>query len=221
MKMKYERELVVEYGIKLSRAGLCPGTSGNLSIFDVALGYMAISPSGMDYYETKPEDVVVTDLEASIIDGKKRPSSEWALHTEFYKAKPEIGAVVHTHSDYCTAFAVLNMPLKAVHFAIGSAGVSEVPCAPYALFGSRELAKAAVKYCGKSKAVLLANHGIVCCDKDIASAFSLAMNMEYIARLQYLAMSVGNPQLISGDEMTKVFEGFASYGQPENKPQDK
>ncbi len=221
MKMKYERELVVEYGIKLREAGLCPGTSGNLSILDAALGYMAISPSGMDYYETKTEDVVVMDLEANIADGSRKPSSEWALHTEFYKKKPEIGAVVHTHSDYCTAFAVLNMPLKAVHFAIGSAGAAEIPCAPYALFGSKELAEGAAEYCGKSKAVLLANHGIVCCDRDIASAFSLAMNMEYIAKLQYLAMSVGKAQLIPETEMTKVFKEFGTYGQPENKSQDK
>lgn len=217
MILKYERELIVEYGIKMSEAGLCPGTSGNLSIYDPESGFMAISPSGMDYFETKPEDVVITDLAARVIDGKRKPSSEWELHTEFYKAKPGLNAIVHTHSTYCTAFAVLGMPLKAVHFAIGSAGASEVPCAPYALFGSRELAECAVKYCGEGKAVLLANHGIVCCDKDISSAFGLAMNMEYVARLQYLAMSAGTPKLISDSEMAGVLEKFGTYGQPKKE----
>ena len=86
MLMQEERELIVEYGKKLSLSGLCPGTSGNISIYNAELGYMAISPSGIDYFETKPEDVVITDLEANIIDGDRKPSSEWGLHTIFYKS---------------------------------------------------------------------------------------------------------------------------------------
>lgn len=214
MLMYEERRQIVEYGKKMSSAGLCPGTSGNLSILDRNTGYMAVSPSGIDYFNTLPEDVVITDLSANIIEGSRKPSSETALHAAFYKHRADISAVVHTHSIYCTAFAVLGMPLKAVHFAIGAAGVSEVPCAPYELFGSAELAETSVKHLGESKAVLLANHGIVCCDRDISSAFGLAENMEYIAMLQYLAMSVGNPNIISDKEMSKVLERFKSYGQP-------
>ena len=213
MLMKNDRELIVEFGKKMSNAGLCPGTSGNLSILDRQSGYMAISPSGIDYFETTPNDVVILDLDENVIDGCRKPSSEASLHAEFYKKKPNISAVVHTHSIYCTAFSVLNMPLKAVHFAIGSAGAPEVPCAPYCLFGSKELAHTAPEYCKDSNAVLLANHGIVCCGADIFSAFSIAENMEYVAKLQYLAMSVGKPQLISDSEIVKVLERFKSYGQ--------
>ena len=108
MLMQEERELVVEYGKKVSQAGLCPGTSGNISIYNAEKGLMAISPSGMDYFETKPEDIVITDLEANVVDGARKPSSEWGLHTTFYKHKPEARAVVHTHSVYCTTFAVLG-----------------------------------------------------------------------------------------------------------------
>lgn len=214
MLMQKERELIVEYGKKMSSSGLCPGTSGNVSIYDPETGHMAISPSGIDYFSTLPEDVVVMDLNAHVVDGARKPSSEWALHTEFYKHKPYARAVVHTHSVYCTTFAVLGMPLKAVHYVIGDAGVPEIPCAEYQTFGTIELAQAAMKVCGESDAVLLGNHGIITCGKSIESAFSLARNCEYIAQLQYQAMCIGTPNVISGKKMDEVMEKFKSYGQP-------
>ena len=212
--MQNERELVAEYGRKLADSGLCPGTSGNISIYNAELGLMAISPSGMDYYDIKPEDVVITDLDANIVDGARKPSSEWALHTSFYKHKPEARAVVHTHSVYCTTFAVLCQPIRAVHYVIGDANTSTVPCAPYMTFGTTELAEAAMEVIGESDAVLLANHGIVVCGKSIASAFSLARNMEYIAELQYRAMAIGTPNILTDEQMNTVMEKFKSYGQP-------
>ena len=197
----------------MSSSGLCPGTSGNVSIYDPVTGRMALSPSGMDYFEIQPEDVVLLDLEGRVIDGCRKPSSEWALHAEFYKHKPEARSVVHTHSVYCTTFAVLGMPLQAVHYVIGDAGVSEIPCAPYETFGTPELARAAMKACGESRAVLLANHGIVVCGKDIRSAFGLAQNCEYLAELQYRAMCVGSLHVLSAAAMEAVMERFRTYGQ--------
>ena len=215
MIMEKERRLIVEYGIRLSKAGLCPGTSGNLSIClrDKDRTLMAISPSGMDYFSVAPEDIVVTDLEGNIVDGSRKPSSEWALHALFYRNRPDVNSVVHTHSLYCTTFAVLKMPIKAVHFAIGAAGVSEVKCAPYELFGTEALAETAVRECGSANAVLLANHGIICCGSSVMTAFSLAENMEYCARLQYQAMSIGTPELISDENMIDVFKRLSVYGQ--------
>ena len=214
MLMQEERELVVEYGKKMSAARLSTGTSGNISIYNAEKGLMAISPSGIDYFSTRPEDVVITDLDANIVDGDKKPSSEWGLHTTFYRHKPHARAVVHTHSMYCTTFAVLGQSIRAVHYVIGDAGVPEVPCAPYRTFGTLELAEAAIEVCGKSDAVLLANHGLVTCGKDIKSAYGLACNMEYIAELQYRAMCIGKPNILSDEEMADVMERFKSYGQP-------
>ena len=214
MLMQEERELVVEYGKKMSAARLSTGTSGNISIYNAEKGLMAISPSGIDYFSTRPEDVVITDLDANIVDGDKKPSSEWGLHTTFYRHKPHARAVVHTHSMYCTTFAVLGQPIRAVHYVIGDAGVPEVPCAPYRTFGTLELAEAAIEVCGKSDAVLLGNHGLVTCGKDIKSAYGLACNMEYIAELQYRAMCIGKPNILSDEEMADVMERFKSYGQP-------
>ena len=215
MLMQEERELIVEYGKKLSTSGLCPGTSGNISIYNAELGYMAISPSGIDYFETKPEDVVITDLEANIIDGNRKPSSEWGLHTTFYKHKPEARAVVHTHSVNCTALSILGEPIRAVHYVIGDANSDIVPCAPYQTFGTVELAEAAMSVCGESDAVLLGNHGMVCCGKSIGGAFGLARNLEYIAQLQLLCMSTNVPMnILNREQMDVVMEKFKSYGQP-------
>ena len=112
MLMQEERELVVEYGKKMSAARLSTGTSGNISIYNAEKGLVALSPSGMDYFSTTPEDVVILDLDAKVVDGKRKPSSEWALHTTFYKHKPHARAVVHTHSVYCTTLAVLGEPIR-------------------------------------------------------------------------------------------------------------
>lgn len=213
MRMRSERALVAEYGRKLSAAGLCPGTSGNLSIYDRSTGLMAISPSGMDYFEIQPEDVVVADRKGQTAEGNRKPSSEWALHAAFYEAKPEIRAVVHTHSMFCTTFAVLGRPLRAVHYVIGDAGTDEIPCAPYRTFGTAELAQAAVEAAGQSRAVLLANHGLAVCGADLAGAFGLAVSLEYVAELQYRALCIGTPNVLTPGQMAEVTERFRSYGQ--------
>ena len=216
MLLQEERELIVEYGKILSTSGLCPGTSGNISIYNAEKGLMAISPSGIDYFSTLPEDVVITDLEANIVDGSRKPSSEWGLHTTFYKHKPHARAVVHTHSVYCTALSILGEPIRAVHYVIGDANSDIIPCAPYQTFGTVELAEAAIKVCGDSDAVLLGNDGMVACGKHIGSAFGLARNAEYIAHLQILASCIGKPNVLSHEQMAEVLEKFKSYGQPKS-----
>lgn len=213
MLLQKERELVVEYGKKMSADRLSPGTSGNISVYNAEKGLMAISPSGMDYFETTPEDVVVTDLDACVVDGKRKPSSEWALHTAFYRSKPGIGAVVHTHSIYCTTFAALRRPLQAVHYIIGDAGTAEVPCADYRTYGTLELAEEAVRACGAGNAVLLANHGAIACGSSLKSAYSLACNLEYTAQIQYQAECIGQPVVLDGEEMSRVMRKFQTYGQ--------
>lgn len=117
---------------------------------------------------------------------------------------------------YCTTFAVLGQPIRAVHYVIGDAGTATVPCAPYRTFGTVELAEAAMEVCGESDAVLLGNHGLVVCGKDIKSAYGLACNMEYIAELQYRAMCIGQPNVLSDEQMAEVMEKFKSYGQPKS-----
>lgn len=214
MKLEQERELLTEYGRRMSRAGLSVGTSGNLSIYMPEEGLMAITPSGLDYEATTPADIVVMDLEAHVVEGERKPSSEWALHTKFYQHHPAARAVVHTHSMYCTTLACLGKPLEAVHYAIGAAGTARVPVAPYRLFGSPELAEAAVEACGDGKAVLLANHGLVAWEGSLPKAFSLARDLEFTAELQWRAMAVGTPNILTDSQMAEALERFKTYGQP-------
>ena len=214
MKLEQERELLTEYGRRMSRAGLSVGTSGNLSIYVPEEGLMAITPSGLDYEATTPADIVVMDLEAHVVEGERKPSSEWALHTKFYQRHPAARAVVHTHSMYCTTLACLGKPLEAVHYAIGAAGTARVPVAPYHLFGTPELAEAAVETCGDGKAVLLANHGLVAWEGSLPKAFSLARDLEFTAELQWRAMAVGTPNILTDSQMAEALERFKTYGQP-------
>ncbi|MFR7349346.1 L-fuculose-phosphate aldolase [Peptoniphilus sp.] len=208
-----EKKELVEYGKKMSAERLSSGTSGNLSIYLKEEGVVLITPSGIGYFDTEPEDIVVMDLDGNIVEGSRKPSSEWHLHTLFYKNKPEARAVVHTHSKYCTTLSTLRMPIKAVHYVIADAGTDEVPCAPYIRYGTEELAKVAVETAGESNAVLLANHGIVVCGKNLKSAYGLAKGMEYVAEIQVTAMSVGEPVVLTKEEMEEVMEGFKTYGQ--------
>ena len=214
MLLREERELVAAYGRKMSADRLSTGTSGNLSVYDPERGFMAISPSGMDYDAIGPEDVVVTDLDAHVIEGARKPSSEWALHTAFYRRKPMARAVVHTHSVYCTTFAALGKPLEAVHYAIADAMAVQIPCAPYALFGTAELARTAIETCGEGNGVLLANHGLVVCGGDMRSAYALACNLEFVAELQYRTLCIGAPKILTDGQMAAVLEKFKTYGQP-------
>lgn len=132
MLMEKERQEIVDYGKKMSSAGLSKGTSGNISAYDPVCGYMAISPSGLDYFETAAEDIVILDLDGNLIEGSRKPSSEHALHATIYKLHPDARGVVHAHSTYCTTFACLKQPIEAVHYLLAGAQTSCVPCADYA-----------------------------------------------------------------------------------------
>ena len=217
MFLQRERQLVAEFGRRMSVEGLSNGTSGNLSIYVPEEDYMVLSPSGMRYEDIQPEDVVVLTLDGQVAAGRRTPSSEWALHANFYRAKPEIRGVVHTHSPYGTTFAVLNEPIRAVHYAIAGAGTDEIPCAPYCTFGTELLAERAVNYCGRGSAVLLGNHGVVCCGESLEKAYALAGDLEFTARLQYQARCIGTPRVLTEEEMAAALDRFQTYGQQPGK----
>ncbi len=216
MLLEQERTQVVEYGRKMSQAQLSVGTSGNISVYNAKEGLLAITPSGMDYMKLTPEDVVVMDLESHVVDGDRKPSSEWALHTLFYQNRPDVAAVVHTHPKFSTIFAVLRQPILPVHYAAAAAGTYEIPCAPYFKYGTKELAQAAVETCGTGNAVLLANHGLITCGDSLPAAYDLACNVEYVAELQYRSQCIGKPCVLTEEEMADVAEDFLTYGQKDS-----
>jgi len=211
MLLEQERILVAEYGRRLIESGLTVGTGGNLSVYDRASGRVAISPSGLEYERTQPEDVVVVDTDGAIVEGVRRPSSELAMHLAVYAQRPDVGAVVHTHSVFATTLACLDCSLPAVHYLIGFAG-KEVRCAPYATFGTRELAESASRTIGDAQAVLLAHHGLLACGADLPAAFNVAEQVEYCAEIYWRARAIGTPAVIPEGEMDRVIEKFADYG---------
>ncbi|MDI9371357.1 MAG: L-fuculose-phosphate aldolase [Synergistota bacterium] len=213
MLMKRERELVVEYCRKLSEHRLTRGTGGNISILDGERRLFAISPSGMDYFEMGPEDVVVLDIDGARVDGDRKPSSETEMHRLLYQGRRDISAVVHTHSTFAATMACLGHDLPAVHYLVGYAGGDSVRCTPYAPFGSRELAEIARDGMDGRYAVLLSNHGLLAAGPDIQYAFDAAEEIEFVCELYWRAKSIGDPAILDGDQMKEVLAKFATYGQ--------
>lgn len=215
MLMEKERQEIVNYGKKMSSAGLSKGTSGNISAYDPESGYMAISPSGLDYFETAAEDIVILDLDGKIVEGCRKPSSEHALHATIYKLHPDARGVVHAHSTYCTTFACLKQPIEAVHYLLAGAETFRIPCADYATYGTEELAEKVSEVNGEGLAMLLANHGMVAYGPSLSKAFNVAENVEWVAEIQWRTMCVGKPAVLSKAEIDVVIESFKTYGQVE------
>ena len=216
MLLQQEREEIVIFGRKLLSSELTTGSGGNLSIFNRQTGYVAIKPTGVDYLEMRPEDVVVVDLEGQIVDGHLKPSSEVSLHLGLLKARPEINAVIHTHQVYATTLACLNWEIPAVHYLVGFSG-NKVPLAPYTTYGTPELAQNVVQAIGHYNACLMANHGIVTLGATLSAAFNVAEELELVARLYYQSLCIGKPQILSDQEMEIITKKFATYGQPQTR----
>lgn len=214
MLLKKEREQVVDYCRRMVNFGLTKGTSGNVSIYNHEENLMAISPTGLDYFTLNPIDITVMDLEGNIVEGDFSPSSEYEMHAIFYRHRPEIGAILHCHSPYCTTLASIGQPLLPLHYSLGSCGKDHVDVAPYATFGTKQLAELAYRTCADNKAVLLANHGLLTCGEDIEDAFFIAENMEFAAEIQYRCMIVGKVVPISADDMDKYFQKVSQFGHP-------
>lgn len=207
-----ERQQIASFGRKLLEQGLTRGTSGNLSVFNRREKLMAISPSGLDYLQTTAEDVVVTDLEGRIVDGARKPSSEWALHAIIYQNRPDLSAAVHAHATFSTVLSCLRWDLPAVHYMITLAGPT-VRCAEYAPFGTQQLAVNALAAMRDRKAVFLANHGLLAAAGDLATAFHIASEIEFCAELYWRCRSVGEPVILDRAEMNLMKEKFRTYGQ--------
>lgn len=214
MLLAEERHQIAAYGRRMLRSGLTTGSGGNLSVLGADRAHIAISPSGLDYDTTTADDVAVVDRRGRLSDGTRKPSSELDLHLALYAARADVGAVVHTHSVYATTMACLHWEIPAVHYLVGFSG-KKVPLAPYATFGSVELAEQVVASIGSLNAVLLANHGLVTVGADLPAAFNVAEEIELVARLFYQAKSLGEPVLVDDAEMDRVIDKFAGYGRPD------
>lgn len=212
MSLEKKRRELINYGKKLLNEGYTLGTGGNLSIYDREQKLMAITPSGIAFEAIEPEDIVIMKLDGTIVDGKRKQSSEWRMHKLFYERRTDINAVIHGHTIYSTVFGVLRRDLPASHYMIAVAG-KDVKCAEYASFGTSELAENVFKAMTDRKAVILANHGILTGGTDLADAYNVLEEVEYISQIHIMAESIGKPILIDDDEMKNMAEKFKTYGQ--------
>ncbi|MCH4054152.1 MAG: L-fuculose-phosphate aldolase [Atopobiaceae bacterium] len=214
MLLQEERELIVEYGKKLVQFGLTEGTFGNLSCYDPDEGLMCISPSGMDYFKTNPEDVVVLDLDGKRIEGAAKPSSEVDMHRIFYKNRPDVRAVVHTHSVFCTTIACMHKEIPPIHYNVAYCG-DKVPCIPYVTFGTQDLAEAVYARMGDEyNACLLGNHGMIAVGSSMSFAFDVAEQIEFVAHLYYNTLVAGDSGVpLSQEDLNYVLGKFGSYRQ--------
>lgn len=193
----------------MSARGLSRGTSGNVSAR--IAGGMVVTPSAVAYHEMEEKDLVVVSLDGRVREGDRKPTTEWPMHAALYQARPDIGAVVHTHATFCTTLATLRRPIPPFHYMVALAGGDTIRCAPYAPFGTPELAARAVAALEGRTACLLANHGMVAVGPSPTAALELAAEVESLAELYWRALQVGEPALLTPEEMAEALARFADY----------
>lgn len=193
---------------RLADANLLPLSSGNISVRHG--DDILITPTGASA-DLHADDLVVIDFDGRA-KGSGIPSSEWAMHAEIYLQRPDAEAVVHTHGDACTALSCHRRALPPFHYMIASFGGSDVPCTPYAPFGSRELAQHAGRALKERSACLLANHGMICLASSVEAAAKSALKLEMLVRQYILSTQMGPPIMLSADELAEVSRRYRYYG---------
>jgi L-fuculose-phosphate aldolase len=204
-----ERVQLVEFCRRMRADDLTVGTSGNLSVRSGE--HIAITPTGVAYEDLTPESICVVDLDGNKVESSLDPSSEVPMHTSVYRATGA-GAVVHTHSLYCTALSVLLDEVPPVHYMIALLG-GPVRVAPYARFGSAELAEHSVRAMSGRFGALLRNHGATTYGDTLANAYTRGLYLEWVCRLYHQARLLGEPHLLSREEIDGVAEVLRGYGQ--------
>ena len=203
------RQQVIDTAIAMNECGINQGSSGNLSVrFEDG---MLITPSGMEYESLEPDDIVQVDARGAAA-GTRKPSSEWRFHLDIYRFRPDASTVLHAHPAHCSALACLNRSIPAFHYMVAVAGGKDIRCAPYATFGSQQLSDRMLEALIDRKACLLANHGLVCLERDPARVLALAVEVEHLAGVYLECLKAGGPVIISDEEMAVVIEKFGEYG---------
>ncbi len=210
MKHEQIRRAMIATCIKMNESGINQGTSGNISV-RIDEGFL-ITPSGVPYDEMKPQDIVLMHIDASH-EGPRKPSTEWRFHRDIMERKPEVGAVIHLHSMFCTSLSILRREIPAIHYMIAVSGGPTIPCVPYVTWGTQQLADYILAALENRYACLLANHGMVCIGPNLKKAAWLAVEIETLAAQYWRALQVGIPHILPDEEVAHVIEKLKSYGQ--------
>jgi L-fuculose-phosphate aldolase len=209
MLLPEAREAIVATCRELASAGLVVGTAGNVSVREK--GLVAVTPSSVRYGELTPELVGVHQLDGAAVEAPLAPTSELPLHLAIYQDRPEASAVVHTHSPAATALSVLADEVPSVHYYVAMFG-GPVVVAPYATYGTEELARNVVRALRDRTACLMGNHGAVTIGPDLATAHDKSVYLEWLCDVYLRASSAGAPRLLSGAEIATVAGKLAGYG---------
>ena len=213
------RQQLVTVARRMNGTGLNQGTSGNLSV-RIEEGIL-VTPSSLPYEQMEVGDLVALDLSGQPLkEQQRRPSSEWRLHADVLSCRPEAMAVLHCHPIHATALACHDRGIPAFHYMVAVAGGDEIRCAPYATFGTKELSDNVVNALAQRTACLLARHGMVTLGKDLESALRVAVEVETLARMYLQALQLGEPPLLSTQQMQAVHAQFRGlhYGQADQSP---
>jgi L-fuculose-phosphate aldolase len=213
------RQGVTSVARQLIGSGLVTGTSGNVSS-RTPEGDVLVTPSGVDYEVLEPADVVLVDLEGKVLDGALAPSTETPMHTGIYRARPEVGAVVHTHSRFATTLACLGWEIPPMHYMLTTlSDKGRITLAPYATYGTEELAGYASEALGATrKACLLRNHGTITVGGSPEEAFSRTVVLEEMSEIYYRARLAGGPVMLSEEQVEEVAAKISGYGQSKPTP---
>lgn len=201
---------IIDACLSMNREGINQGSAGNISVRN-ADGFL-ITPSGLAYAKLRPEQMVQMDLDGNH-EGALRPSSEWRMHLDIYRSRPEAEAVVHAHPTFSTALSCLRRGIPAFHYMVAVAGGRDIRCADYALFGTQALSDAMLAALADRRACLLGTHGMICFHDDLEKALKLAIEVEALAKQYWHACQMGEPVLLSDDQMAEVLSQFGGYGQ--------
>jgi L-ribulose-5-phosphate 4-epimerase len=213
------RKAVADLHAELPRNGLVAWTSGNVSGRDPETGYIVIKPSGLRFEELGPENMVVVDAHAKVIEADYKPSSDTATHCYIYRSLPEVGGIVHTHSPYATAWAALGRDIPCVLTAMGDEFGGVIPCGRFALIGGEEIGREVVRVLREgpnphSPAVIMQNHGVFTMGPTPLAAVKAAVMCEDVARTVFLAHQLGEPIPISPENIARLHRRYTTeYGQ--------
>ena len=209
---------VIKYAKKLNDTNLSPLRSGNVSAradLNGKEGFF-ITPSGIKYNDLQEDKIVFLEMdekknEKKILDHGLNPSSEWKFHQDIYINKPDAIAIVHAHSPYATAVSAHGKNIPAFHYMVALAGGNDIKCADYATFGTKQLSKNIIQALNDRKGCLMSNHGQVTFGKNLDQAFELAEEIENICHQYINTIKLGNPKILSFEEMKKILEKIKSY----------
>jgi L-fuculose-phosphate aldolase len=203
------RASIIDHCLKMNRLGINQGTSGNISLRHG--DGLLITPTSIPYDRLEPADIVYLAMDGTPT-GRRTPSSEWRFHRDILRERQDVKAIIHAHPTYCAILSIMQRSIPPIHYMVAAAGGHDVRCAPYAIFGSEELSQNAVAALAGRHACLLAHHGLIAVGSSLERALWLAVEVETLAKQYHGCLQIGEPPLLSEQQIEDVARKMASYG---------